>query len=568
MKHYFFVSYLLIGTMLILSSCSKISESYINESEIIPIWSEQDALRDFSLALSKVVSTNENVRNIIKENALIQFDNDYDVYWENIKNKSVDNDITISNLIQTALGNQVSISEIESIIPTLTIYVTDARWLDPQGFCAENWNVSDRRVAVTFPSQHNTCEYLYANGSCVGKIEPYTIPGGPVLIVKKNERVRAISETKADSNGKTYEFIADAFNPQKNDVFTKGNYRHTGSYSSSWVAGQTPGDNSALMSAAMLNEINPDIITAFNYFDGSQNAVHNDFIYYGMTPENPEGLLRNDVRTRLTRFKIYPSAFNTVVDEVGIDRKYSGDYWETDDNGKGYSAEPSLSTIYSKLWSDGNLEIQVKVFQLSSSGTEVALEEDTYNVPVLKLFTVKNQSIKKEQWGTTLTKWYITWRYTIIKRDESTLAEKWYYPEHSIDFPTWDLVNNSAYTVLFIENDTSTTSTKTTSVTSKRANSTTLSGDETNSLGVKIEEKLGDLNLNKTIKHGLGWTSSNEDTRTENIAVSYTEEDEVLRKCIVSYRDNYISSRVSDNEYRMHIYDGGSFAFNLLPYRY
>lgn len=548
-----------------LSSCSKMSESYIYESEIIPIWNEQDAIRDFSIALSKVVSSNERVRSIIKEDALLQFDNDYDVYWENIKNKSIDNDTTISNLIQTALGEQVSISEIESIIPTLTIYVTDVRWLDPQGFSAENWNVSDRRVAVTFLTQYNTCDYLYANGSCVGKIDPYTIPGGPVLIVKKNERVRAISETKANTNGQSYEFIANAFNPNYMDAKTKGSYRHTGPYSSSWIAGQTPGDNSVLMSSAMLNEINPDIITAFNYFNGSQNAVHNDYIYYGMTPENPEGLLRNDVRTRLARFKIYPSAFNAVVDEVGKDRNYSGNFWETDDNGNGYSAEPSRPTIYSKLWSDGNLEIQIKVFSSSSSGTNISLEEDTYNVPLQDLFTVKNQSIKKEQWGTTLTKWYITWRYTISSRDENTLVEKWYYPEHSIDFPTWDLVNNSAYTVMFIENDTSTTITKTTNITTKRANSYTLSGDETNGLGVKLKNL---IDLSKTIKFGLGWTTSNEETRSESIAVSYTEEDEVLRKCTVSYRDNYIASRVSDDEYRLNIYDGGQFAFNLLPYRY
>lgn len=549
---------LIVFASMLFFSCSKESMDYSEESEIIAIWNEQDALRDFSIALSKVVSTNEDARALIKNESLRKFDNDYDVLFANIKDRNISEGKTLGDIVQAVLGEKASIEDILSIVPTLTIYVTDVTWLDPDGFRADRWDTSDRRVSVTYLGAGKECEKLYANGSFIGRIEPYTIPGGPVLIVKKNERVRAKANTRAGVDDNPYEFIADAFNPACNKSETKGNNYYTGPYSWNWLEGQTPGEHAETMTISMLNSINPDIISAYEMFKTHQYALQNDYICYGMTPDSLQGTLHNNVHLRLVRFKIHPSAFDYVIDEEGIDRKFTGNSWSTDDNGHGASAEPSVSTVYSKIWSDGRLEIHVETYGLSGT-TQYLLNEDVHNVDIADLFTVNQQSIKREQWGSTPIKWYITWRYSIANRNETTLTEKWYYPASTADLPTWDLVNNSAFYMRFTEHDSGATTNTQVTATNKKANSFSLSGE--GSVGISIGGQAG------TVKLGLGWSSTNEDTYTQSITKTVTQKDEVLLGQVIQYTDNYITGRTGVVRYGVHSYNGGSFEFTVLPYK-
>lgn len=549
---------LIVFASMLLFSCSKESMGYSEESEIIAIWNEQDALRDFSIALSKVVSTNEDARALIKNESLRKFDNDYDVLFANIKDRNISEGKTLGDIVQAVLGEKASIDDILSIVPTLTIYVTDVTWLDPDGFRADRWDTSDRRVSVTYLGAGKECEKLYANGSFIGRIEPYTIPGGPVLIVKKNERVRAKANTRAGVDDNPYEFIADAFNPACNKSETKGNNYYTGPYSWNWVEGQTPGEHAETMLISMLNSINPDIIAAYEMFKDNEYALQNDYICYGMTPDSLQGRLKPNVHLRLVRFKIHPSAFESVVDEYGIDKHFSGKSWSTDDNGQGASAEPSVSTIYSKIWSDGRLEIHSDTYGLSGA-TQYLLNEDVYNVGITDLFTINQQSIKRERWGSTPIKWYITWRYSITDRDATTLTEKWYYPANTADLPTWDLVNNSAFYMRFTEHDSGATTNTQVMVTNKKANSFSFSGE--GSVGVLIDSLPG------TIKLGLGWSGSFEDSYSNTVTRSVSENDELLLGQLVQYTDNYITSRTGMVRYGVHSYNGGSFEFTVLPYK-
>lgn len=548
---------LIVFASMLFFSCSKESMGYSEESEIIAIWNEQDALRDFSIALSKVVSTNEDARALIKNESLRKFDNDYDVLFANIKDRNISEGKTLGDIVQAVLGEKASIEDILSIVPTLTIYVTDVTWLDPDGFRADRWDTSDRRVSVTYLGAGKECEKLYANGSFICRIEPYTIPGGPVLIVKKNERVRAKANTRAGVDDNPYEFIADAFNPAMNNVDTKGSgLYYTGPYTTGWVPGETAGDHSPVVTASMLNSYNPDIITAYNLFLGNPNALPNDYIFYGMTGDGTPGHLNNNVRSKIVRFKIAPNSFDALFDDtVGANKdcKFSNSF-STDDNGQGYSAAPSTATIYSKLWSEGSLEINVKVFKASTDGTNQQFLNYYYDVTAHDLFTIKSNSIKKEQWGTTPIKWYITWRYSITNRNATTLVEKWYYPANSPYLPTWDLVNNSQFYLIISEHDSGATESKSFTVVTKKATTTTL--------------KLNVEDPDFPVKAEIGWNLTDEESISEVTNVSWTNGNDEMIDLGISYRDKYIDYKISDDQWILKTYGDDRFSFCILPCTY
>lgn len=556
-RFFFFNITLIFSALFFFNSCSKAIPDYSEESKIIAIWNEQDALRDFSIALSKVISTNESARVLLKNEAMRQFDNDYDVLFANASGMVVADGKTFAEMIQEALGETATVEDILSLVPTLTIYVTDITWLDPDGFRADRWDTSDRRVSVTYIGTGKECEKLYANGSFIGRIEPYTIPGGPVLIVKKNERVRAKANTRAGVNDNPYEFIADAFNPAMNNVDTKGSgLYYTGPYTTGWVPGETAGDHSPVVTASMLNSYNPDIITAYNLFLGNPNALPNDYIFYGMTGDGTPGHLNNNVRSKIVRFKIAPNSFDALFDDtVGAnkDRKFSNSF-STDDNGQGYSAAPSTATIYSKLWSEGSLEINVKVFIASTDGTNQQFLNYYYDVTAHDLFTIKSNSIKKEQWGTTPIKWYITWRYSITNRNATTLVEKWYYPANSPYLPTWDLVNNSQFYLIISEHDSGATESKSFTVVTKKATTTTL----------KLNVEVPDF----PVKAEIGWNLTDEESISEVTNVSWTNGNDEIIDLGISYRDKYIDYKISDDQWILKTYGDDRFSFCILPCTY
>lgn len=537
-----------------LLSCSKIEPYEVRKAEMAKVVNRQTASRNFSIALSKAVCSHSEVREFLKNEALKCFDNDYDVFYPLVKNLPVAELGTFREIIITELGSEQSMREIEQWLPTLTIYVSDVTWFDSDGFCAKNWDTSDQRAAVTYKHDDGLCHELFSNGYYLGNIEPGTIPGGPVLIVKCNERLTATSVTK--SGDTEYSFISDVFDASKNTIYTKANNRYTGKYTTSWIQGQDPQDNSDIISADYLNRLNPDIIGAYNLLGNESYALQNDYIYYGMTPDSPKGVLRNDVRSKIVRFKIAPRSFNALFDDTERGDCNFVDSFETDDNGKGYAAEPSVETIYSRLWTEGALEINVRIYKGSDSGKAALVTNFYYDVKAKDLFTIKSNSILKEQWGSTPFKWYITWKYTITSRNENTLVDKWYYPENTPDLPTWDLLDNSAYYIIVSEHDSGATTTKTYNTITKKANSyTTKLGVEGTIKGVAIKTE-------------FGWTASDETTTNEEVKVSWTNGDDEMADCLISYGDKYIDRPASVSAYHVKSYETDRFTFTILPYRY
>lgn len=552
---------MLIALSSLFLSCTKYDEAHFPEAhEPLNCANEFEAMKNFSIALSKAACNHIEVRKLLKSEALKMFDNDYDVLYQNVKDMTLSDLGTFREVLCSYMSSPSVMESIERMVPDLTIYVTDVTWLDPDGFCAESWDTDDNKLAVTYKDAGGLCNRLFSNGFDLGQIESGTIPGGAVLIVKKNERISAQIETK--SGNVTYTFVDDVFDGEHKSE-TKSN-RYNGDHSVTWIAGQSPEDNSDIMTAAALDGYNPDIIAAYDMFKDHSYALQNDYIYYGQTTTSATGMLRSDVKSKIVRFKVSPNSFNALFDDPNdTDMKFV-DSFETDDNGKGYGAEPSVSTIYSKLWTDGALEIRVRVAALNSDGTTGICQESFYDVKASDLYTIKDNSIQKDQWGTTLFKWYITWKYTIIGRDENTLVEKWYYPSESSYLPTWNLFENSAYSIIVSEEDTGTETTTTASLTTKKATQTT------SKISSEISGNVSGsgAGLSAVYKNELGWSNTDEKTNTETISLSWVNGNDPMTTQIISYRDKYINEQVSPTTYSVYSYESSRFTFTILPCRY
>lgn len=546
MKKFFFAAAV---AALFLGSCTKEPQITQEQASYVKVIDEDTALRNFSVALSKAVCSEQSVREFLKKEALKQVDNDYDVFYPFVKDSQVDGSRTFSDVISQYLEGDIK--EIETAVPTLNILVPDMTWLDPQGFCAERWDTSDQRASVTYKRSGSNDKELFVNGYAMGEIESGTIPGGTVLVVKSSERIVADVPTKGAEP--TYRFVDDAFDASKNEPLTK-DIRYTGKYTFEWYASQNEEDSSDSISGDILYDINPDIMVAFNLFNWNRNACHNDYIYYGMTSSDEVGVLNTDVRPMLFRFKVNPDSFDALFDDTeGNDRRFS-DCLDTDDNG-GRRPEPSVEQVYDALWAEGALEIAIDVYGNDSNNKIVQLDKHVYDVKAKDLFTVKDCAISKETWWSTMFKWYITWQYKMNRRDGSTLASKWYYPKDRIVFPTLDLVENSSYYVHVYEIDSKPEVDKVISITSRRSSSNSNAVTKSENGSVK--------------KQRIGWSSADETVKTENIKIRWREDNDEMGTFQVRYSDKCISDSLSTGFYNVPSYTTGSrFSCTILPVKY
>jgi len=547
---------LIVSVAFGISSCSKTSFD-LAKVQLTDVLNEQSAMENFSVALSQAVFSYQEVRDFLKAEALKRFDYEDEVFYPLVKEANIGNLGTFREILVRELGSEEKMIRIEKELPTLTILVSDATWFDPDGFCLDRWDTSDAYVAITCRERDGVCRKLYGNGYFLGNIEEGTLPGGPVLIVKKSERMVASAPTK--SGEVEYSFLFDGFDASKNPVDTKGRY------SWEWLNEPQPTDSDN-MSASTLNSINPDIIKAYNLFKNDPYACHNDYIFYGMTSNNTKGRLRTDVRNKICRIRLSANAFVNVFDDSLRNDRNFVDTFETTDRGQGYNAQPSRETVYAKLWGDGLLEMVFTVLAGSRSGTESVFP---LSVRARDLFTVLDNVVMKEQWKAAWwdpSQWHIGWRYTfgeygtIYKsRNSGTLKEHWYYLPYPITIPSWDLLDLSFYTIKVEEIDCGASFTKEVSVTTKHASS------NSQKFNLDANGKVDSVSLGAKLE--LGWNESDEVTRMEKQTITYKEENDVLLSKPVSYSDRFISSQ-KGSEYLVNYVGGGDFAMTILPYRY
>lgn len=506
---------------------------------------EQDALQEFAVMLSKAVVENEEMRVFLKEEALKEFDRDNDVFYPYVKNHVFSSGKTFQQELTAHEEYVNQLNEIERAVPKLTILVPDFAWVDPNCFSVRNWDIASENLCVGYDDRNDEHSLFY-NGELMGKLSATEFPSFPVLIVKSNERM-CVTTTKS---GETeFAFIDPAFDGSADA--TKGHVEEY--YYNPTPDADVYSKTGNSISHEELELISPELIEANNEFPAYEGpGVQRDYIYYGMTKQNTSnGVLNKNMRDLLYRFRLTPEAIYFVSDDIASvkpDPKLS----EVLNTGRGDRPgfEAALPRLMSK-WGDGRYELRLEFFQGYPNNGTASVAAYPISVAPAELFYV-TKCFRTFTWNF----WGNNWSTYSISIDD--IESKWYYPGDK-DNPihtsgtTWNLFAATDNLFLHVfEFDPSGTTTKSKECTNKESSS------------VKMDAS-GEY---KKINLGVSGTQSTENSWKDSYSYTITDTSDDLLNCEINYIDNYIIATTNNNgkkEYQLKDFGNEYFAVSFLP---
>ena len=168
------------------------------EDNNIELKQESNLKSEFSLALAKVFAENKDVRKLIKREALKQFDYDYDVLYMLVKDKKMENNKTLEELLLKYMSKD-DLLTLTQKIPTLTIFVPS---LPGESFSAEKWDIEQEIPLVAYKNEENSILYVNSEG-IVNAFEENEIPVFAIVAIKPSERVIVENTSTRNSNSST-----------------------------------------------------------------------------------------------------------------------------------------------------------------------------------------------------------------------------------------------------------------------------------------------------------------------------------------------------------------------------
>lgn len=174
---------LLLSSLLLNYSCKKETSDVKTESKQQLL--ENDDYHLFAKSFAKIID-NQEIKLLLKEKALEQFDGDYDVLVKTFVNTRLSNNQTILDLL---LDNNSDIKTIIDNNPLLTIYVPEL-----QIFNANEWDVEKTTpiVAVRNTDSNSEDVIAYDNVNSIVTLQKKIEPTIPTILIKENERVSFI----------------------------------------------------------------------------------------------------------------------------------------------------------------------------------------------------------------------------------------------------------------------------------------------------------------------------------------------------------------------------------------
>lgn len=489
----------------------------------------------FAEAFSNALIANKDVRRLVKEEALKQFDKDYDVLYALVKNQSLtpteylktSSNKTSKNLLQKSanattlreailpfFNSEAELLEIEQKLPLLTIFVPE---LPLDSFSAESWDINDEEqipdVALRLDNSNDV--------PVVGKdgekyvIEAELSPGFPIVVIKDNERVR-LKNSSSKQNSKTalidsrFDFLDDNFNPASIVL------------------------NKPLLTGSGIDQV---LIDSYNIWQGyAPGGWQRDYIYYGLTPSKSKGQITNNYKEHLTSFRL--TGDPSIIFDIISRNSSPGDL------------EPSQVTGYrmgsSSGWTDGNFEFLVNIYIGSQSSTEGLFTKRGLDLKPSDLFELKYTSYSRFNWP--FKKTYI--KTEIVSTKKINLLDPKY--DNSGQILTWDLYNYSnRWRFVFEEVDITVTNNRTEKLSSKYN-----VNFEVNAAPGSIFEKVG-------LKFGASAEQSKENTYN----FSYTTGSNDLYEATVPFFENVINKDPFTGQYKINTYSTGRVEFEVRPIR-
>jgi len=311
----------------LLASCNKkpMDVSSVNVKTIEQIYdSESNLKRAFGKALLSSMKESPMLRFLIKTEAQKMFDKDYEVLYYMIRDKKLENNVSVEELLVKHVGGKVKLDEILAKFPTLTILIPEL----PYGsFSANMWDADNIAPAVAIRTdKSNDIPYIKTDGS-EDVIPGGLTPGFPVIVVGINERI-----------------ISNIQSGDFDNYDTKIVYNNNGVKLRFWSDNF---DNSVKVLARGTNTLDQKVIDAYNIYQGT-DGWQRDYIYYGIKPTSPNGSFSYSFKEHLTSFMV-----GTPTTGMAAYQKIS------DQTGDPFIITPVTSATASH-WTSGHYEFKVK----------------------------------------------------------------------------------------------------------------------------------------------------------------------------------------------------------------
>ena len=328
-----------------------VSATFLEQSESNLILKQK-----FSSALVKVLGQNEEVRSLIKEEALKQIDFDYDVLYCLIKDKQLKNGVTLEEYLEKYLTSD-ELKCIHKQLPTLTLFVPT---LPENSFSVHSWNTIDELPAVAVKvSDNNDVKIYYGNGET--EVFPADIiPGFPVVVVKENERIvrngEILSKTVSENIEETNLIFVD-------EIF---NNLHGKALVNTKTRANRPDRPVPLPKVDNPEDYLPankkKTYEAYKIYKNT-TGWQRDYIYYGITPTTDKGPFDYNMKEFLVGFEL-------MGDALGFYRKIADQDGDPKSSIPIGGVLPANSSIIT--WTEGEYEFKVTTYVGSKStiGTE------------------------------------------------------------------------------------------------------------------------------------------------------------------------------------------------------
>jgi hypothetical protein len=324
----------LFFTLLTFSSCKKNDVAPQND---LTIENQTDILQTkFAKILASALADNYELRNLLKVEALKQFDKDNDILYQLIRNEKAGNQ-TVSELLSSYAESKEDFASIEEKLPLLTILIPTL-----PDFTPENWNVNSEIPQVAVALSQKGEVPLYDKSGKQTIVPSGYVPAIPVLVVKQNERVKVNSGNSLKSSknlvggNPRFSFVDEAFDGSK--VYKQQRTSLDGT----------------------IDQVNVD---AYNLGMEWQR----DYVYYGLTPTNTVGAFKNNYSEFLSGFYFVDGAagIGKISDQTG---------------------DPSIpkASMTVGQWTDGYFEFRVTVLINAKNGVGSTLT---------KAFTAKGRDL-------------------------------------------------------------------------------------------------------------------------------------------------------------------------------
>ena len=242
------------------------------------------------------------------------------------------------------------LEKIKQLFSTLTIFVPE---LPDNSFSAELWNV-ENEVPYTALRVKNSNDVMGYGVNKEFLIPSNEIPKYPIVVVKLNERV--VSVNKAQRNLSPMSII----NPDI--VFFSDVFDNTEN-ASSVIQNRNFSSGDTRDRTGSIPENMKKVYEAYDVF-AATNEWPRDYIYYGLTPQQPKGPFNRDFKESLVYFKLLgdPRTVMNKICDQSEDPRIDGNTHQETGGGR-----PGGSTILTP-WTDGSLEFIVKVYVANQAG--------------------------------------------------------------------------------------------------------------------------------------------------------------------------------------------------------